>query len=481
MSTMQSAAASTVETLAEQVAGPVIARGDRRRDQELAGFNLAVAHDPDLVVGAVGAADVSAAVGWARERGMPVGVLSTGHGWQAPMTGGLMITTRRMQELTLDAATGRLRVGAGVTWRTVLDAATTSGWAAPCGSASGVGVVGYTLGGGLPVLGRAFGLAADRVTALDVVTADRHGPSARRVTAATDPDLFWALRGGGSAFGVVTALEMTLPHLPTFYGGGLFFPGEHAADVVRAWVAWTRDLPDAMSSSLALLRTPPMPEVPEPLRGRFVVHARIAYAGDARSAERWLAPLRSLAVPVVLDTVADHPYSALDLVHQDPDRPVPARDAGVLLEALPEAAVDRLLDLAGPASTSPLLLVELRHLGGALTRGTDSAARGSLDGSPPADYSLHTVGMMVPPVAELVPGAIDAVLDGLAPWATGRTLLNLQGRSGGGAGDPRRPWPPTVVDRLAGVKAVVDPTDTFRVGHPDLRIGTTADVRRSAR
>ena len=455
----------TTADLARDVQGPVLTRGDAGFDEEIAAFNPLAARSPEIVVGATCAADVVAAVRWAAERVMPVGVQATGHGWAAG-SGGLLLTTARMQELDLDPATGLLRVGAGVKWRSVLDAGAASGWAAPCGSSSDVGVVGYTLGGGLPVLGRAFGFAADRVTAIEIVTA---AGELRRVTADSDPELFWAVRGGGGGLlGVITALEMTLPRLDGFHGGGLFFPGDAAAEVLPVWAEWSRDLPEAMSTSLALLRLPAMPGVPEPLAGRLVVHVRIAYAGDADRCEALLAPLRSLSVPTVMDTVAEHPYAALDLVHMDPDQPVPFRDAGCLLASLPPAAVDRLTELAGPGSDSPLLAIELRRLGGALSRtpSADLPFGGSVLNGRSAAYSLHAVGLGIPPVAELLPGALTTLLDAMRGWGDGTSLLNLHGRATGDTTPLTGSRAPLALARLAAVKSTVDPGNLFRLGHP---------------
>lgn len=449
-----------VAALTAAVTGPVLLPADPGWANELVGFNLAVSHDPDVVVGATCAADVRAAVDWARGRGLPVAVLATGHGWSAPIGGGVAVTTRRMQDLALDTATGRLRVGAGVRWRAVLDAAAGSVWAAPCGSSSGVGVVGYTLGGGLPVLGRTIGFAADRVRAIEVVTADGR---LRTVTADSDSDLFHALCGGGGNLGVVTALEMDLPPVPRLTGGGLFFAGESAEEVVAAWASWSRDLPETMNTSIALLRLPPMPELPEPLRGRFVVHVRVAFAGVPAAAEALLAPLRELTAPLVLDTVGELPYAALDAVHMDPHQPVPLRHGGVLLAELTGAAVGRLLELAGPGADCPLLLVELRRLGGALARDAGSPV---VNGRRSA-YSLHAIGMLVPPVAAQVPAGLRAVLDGMAPWSGGATLLNLHGNPTDTPDDAERAraWDPGALDTLLAAKAAVDPDDMFRLGH----------------
>lgn len=158
-----------------------------------------------------------------------------------------------------------------------------------------VGVVGYTLGGGLGLLSREYGLAADHVTAIEVVTADAR---LRRVTADTEPNLFWALRGGRDNFGIVTALEFRLFPVTKLYGGGLYFGTESLPDVLHAWRDWTTGttgLPREMTSSLAMIPMPDLPAVPEPLRGEHVTQIRIAYLGDPAEGERLVAPAAGIA------------------------------------------------------------------------------------------------------------------------------------------------------------------------------------------
>jgi FAD/FMN-containing dehydrogenase len=232
------------------------------------------------------------------------------------------------------------------------------------GSAHLVGVVGYTLGGGIGPLARAFGYAADRVRQIDVVTADGR---LRQLSERSETDLFWALRGGKGNFGVVTSLEFDLVPVARLYGGGLFYPGESAAEVLHAFQEWTADVPEEMTSSVALIRFPELPDVPEPVRGRFVVHVRVAYAGSADEGVRLVRPLRA-AAPLILDTVADMPYTDVASIHGDPTEPLPAYERSRMLAEFGPDAVDALLALAGPDSGCPLMLVEVRHLGGALSR-----------------------------------------------------------------------------------------------------------------
>jgi hypothetical protein len=448
----------TLATPLEDMLGcPVFHPGRPGYAEEVSGFNLASSHTPDLVVGATSATDVVAAMRWAAERELPVAVQATGHGATAPIEGGLLISTRRMNDVAVDARARTATVGAGATWRTVLAVATPHGLAGLNGSSTGVGVVGYTVGGGLPVLGRAHGWAADRVRRMEVVTADGR---LHRVDAATEPELFWALRGGKGNVGVVTSMTFELLPLTRIHGGGLVFPGERAAEVLAGYAEWAPTLPDTMSTALQLLRLPPFPDVPEPLRGRFVARLAVAHTGDAAEAERLLAPMRAVAEPM-LDGVEELPYARIDEVYQDPDHPVPAEEGSLLLGGLSAPAIGTLLEQAGPGADPPLLLVALRHLGGALARG---AAGDDAICARDAQFLLQTVGIPAGPRAAEVPGAVAAFLSAMEPHSIGRTFVNLHGRPGSEA-DRARPWTPEVHERLRRAKGRYDPADLLRYGH----------------
>ncbi|MEV0349542.1 FAD-binding oxidoreductase [Nonomuraea sp. NPDC050680] len=231
--------------------GPVFRPGDEGYDDERAGFQALARHRPDVIVGATDAADVRAAVVMAAANGLPVAVQATGHGMPMAADGGLLISTRRMTGVRVDAETATARIEAGVRWARVIEEAARHGLAPLSGSAPSVGAVSYTLGGGLGLMARRYGYAVDQVRAVEVVTADG---VLREVTAATEPDLFWALLGGRGNFGVVTALEIGLVPVTSLYGGGLFF--DLATDVVKRWAEWTLDLPEEMTSSIAVIPFP---------------------------------------------------------------------------------------------------------------------------------------------------------------------------------------------------------------------------------
>ncbi|WP_208092273.1 FAD-binding oxidoreductase [Blastococcus xanthinilyticus] len=448
--------ARSLDQLGTAVSGPVLRPGDPGFPEEVAPFNLALTPRPAVVVGATGTADVAAAVRWAARAGLPVAVRATGHGMTSSLDDALLVNTSRLDTVEIDPAGRCARVGAGVRWRQVVDAAAPHGLAPLSGSSSAVGVVGYTLGGGLGELSRKYGFAADLVRRASLVTADG---SIRTVDADTDPELFWGLRGGKGSFGIVTELEFDLVPVTSLYGGGIFFPGSAAADVLHAWRRWTATVPEETTSSIAVLRMPPDPAVPEPLRGQTVVHLRVAHLGPVDEGAALLAPMRA-AAPALIDTVAELPYTAVDAIHMDPTTPAAAFDRGITLRELPAEAVDALLEVAGPEVELPLVVVELRHLGGALSRPATVpnavAGRG-------AAYTAWALGPMVPPVADAVPGAVAAVLDRLAPWAGRGALLNFLGSAD--PGDVGALWDDGDRDRLLALKRRLDPAEVFRVGH----------------
>jgi hypothetical protein len=290
-----------------------------------------------------------------------------------------------------------------VKWLRVVQEAAAHGLAPLCGSSSDVGVVGYTTGGGVGPMVRTHGLASDLVTAFEVVTGDGE---LRRATATAEPELFFGLRGGRGALGIVTAVEFGLVRQPRFYGGALWFAAEHAPEVLRAWSDWSAALPEAGTTSFAVVRLPPMPGVPEMLAGRTTLAVRFLWTGDEAAGAAALAPLRS-AAPVLLDGVRELPFSAIDAVHTDPVDPLPSDDASAALTALPPAAIDALLAIA---LDSPHVMVEVRQLGGAAAR--PPAVADAVSGRT-APFSLFCVGIAGTPG---LPEQTQRLLDAMAPW-----------------------------------------------------------------
>lgn len=449
--------APTLDGLEQRLTGPLWRPGSQDYEREVVGFNLAVTHQPDVVVVAADRADVQAVLQFACATGTQVTVQATGHGAVAPVTNGILLKTARLDTLQVDTEGRTVRVGAAVRWREVIEACAPLGLAPLNGSSSDVSAVGYTVGGGLPVMGRTYGFAADRVRELDVVTPEGR---LRRVTAESEPDLFWGLCGGQGNLGVVTAMVIELVELRSVYGGGLFFAAQDMRTVLHAYSAWCVDLPESTSTSVAVVRLPAAPSVPQDLRGQTLAHLRVCHDGPAIEGEALLAPMRALAEPL-LDTVAPLPYARIDEIHQDPDHPVPFCQRGMLLRELTPATVDALLAVVGPDVATPVALCEIRQLGGALGR---APLAGNAVGGRTAAFSLLALAVVTPETSARAPDAVDAVLTAAQPWATGRTFVNLHGSRGDEA-DLARAWEPETYERLRRLVATVDPQGVLRSGH----------------
>ena len=446
-----------IRALSAAVSGIVAVPDSPEFAEETFAFNAATVHRPDVVLGAADAQDIAAGVKWAADRRLPVSVQSTGHGAESAVEGGLLITTRRLQDVQIDPVERTARVGAGVKWRTVLEASVPHGLIGLHGSSTDVGVVGYTVGGGLPVLGRAHGFAADHVRSMEVVTADG---ALRRIDAEAEAELFSLMRGGKGNFGIVTALEFSLFPLGDFYGGGIMYPGADAAAIITAFREWLPTLPDAASPSISLLRLPDMEFVPPPLRGQFVVHLRFAFLGNREDGDELLAPMRAVSTPL-MDTAGPMSYLDVDQIHMDPADPLPFTDAGALLKDFGEDAAEELLRLAGDGTECPLLLIELRPLGGALSRG--GVLPDAVSGRDAA-FLLFLLGFRLPPVLPAVTQSIREILAAMAPYSTGYTLVNFHGEPGDEA-DRARAWPPAVYQRMRAAKSSYDPGNLLRFGH----------------
>lgn len=381
-------------------------------------WNLAVPVTPRAVVSAANAEDVAATVRFAGQHGLRVAVQRTGHGAVAVSGDVLLVHTGRLNECVVDPDARTARIGAGVIWQDVLDAAAPHGLAPLTGSSATVGVAGFLTGAGIGPLVRTYGLSSDRVRAFDVVTG---GGEQLHVTPDEHAELFWGLRGGKATLGIVTAVEIDLLPVSEIYGGALYFDSADAAVVVHAWLDWCHDLPEHSSTSIAILQLPPLPQIPPPLAGRLTVSVRFASVADEPEAESLIARLRAVATPLI-DAVGPMPYAALPAIHADPVDPMPTHEFSALTHALSHEAVDALLAVAGPGSGSPQTMVELRLLGGALAQ---EPRHRSAFCHRDASFALMTVGVLAPPLAGAVVEHARAVEQAVAAWATGGTLPNF--------------------------------------------------------
>jgi hypothetical protein len=456
--TPRAAAPLDPSELRARVTGDVVLPGDADWDAARLAWNLAVDQHPAMVALPETAADVAAIVSYAAAAGLRVAVQGTGHGAAArggELSDSILLKMERMRGIKIDAANRSARVEAGVVWAEVAGAAAEHGLAALAGSSPDVGVVGYTLGGGLSWLGRRYGLAASNVLSVEIVTA---GGEIRRIDADTDPDLFWAVRGGGGSFGAVTAIEFALFPVAEVYAGIMLWPIERAGEILHAWREWTTDMPDEMTTVGRLLQLPPIPDIPEPFRGRSFVAIQAFFLGAEAAGAELIAPIRALGPEI--DTVATISTAVLQHVHMDPEHPVPGVGDGMLLDELPAAAIDALVAAAGPGSGSPLLSVEVRQLGGALGR---PAAGGGAVSHLDADFALFGIGVaMSPEMGAAVAAHTGVVREALSPWEAETTYLNFAERDV----PAERIFGPYTNHRLRAVKTAYDPADLFRSNHP---------------
>jgi FAD binding domain/Berberine and berberine like len=440
-----------------QLAGRLVLPSDADWDLARRAWNLAADQRPAAVALPESAEDVRKIVEFARVRDLRVAPQGSGHGAVSlgALHGTILLNTAPMRGVEVDRVAQRARVHAGESWEQVATAAAEHGLAGLAGSSPTVGVIGYSVGGGIGWLARRYGLAANSILAADVVTADGRFVRADRER---EPDLFWAIRGGGGSFGVVTALEFSLYPVSEVYGGALFWPVARAREILCAWRAWTDGLQDEITSVARLRRIPLRPEIPARLRGRSFAIIEAAVIEAERDAVELLRPLRALGPEI--DTFAMRPMTELSPLHMDPRQPMPRIGDGCLLADLPTAAVDAILATATPRSGSPIASLEVRHLGGALERRSSlHGALGSLD----ARFAAYAVGMAATPEeVSAVARQIDSVQDALAPWDAGSRYLNFAERSV----DPCDFFRAATFARLRGIKARYDPDDLIRSNHP---------------
>jgi hypothetical protein len=426
-------------------------------DEARAAWNLVADQRPAAVAFPETAADVVAIVEYARARGLRVAPQGTGHNATAiaSLDRTVLVKTSRMREVVVDPSTRTAHVGAGALWEDVVTAAHEHGLAALSGSSPDVGVVGYTLGGGVSWMARTYGLSCNNVRSIDVVTADGR---LVRTSSEIEPELFWALRGGGGSFGIVTGLEVALFPLTEVFAGAMFWPMERAAEVLHTWQRLTPSFPETMTSVGRLLQLPPLPDIPEPLRGRAFVVVEAVFLGDAEQGSLLLEPLRALTPEI--DTLAMVPPTELLRLHMDPEQPVPAIMGGQLLRRFPSDAIDALLAVAGPSTDSPLLTLEIRHIGGAAGRSGDGCgALAALEG----EYMAIGGGVpMTPELGVAIEARIDALKSALAPWSSDAAYLNFFERPA----DASAFYPPETYARLRAAKVTYDPDELLVSNHP---------------
>lgn len=438
--------------LASRIKGTVALSGSQQFKEAVYTWNCWIQHEPDFVVCIADAEDAQVAFAFAAERKIPVAVQSSGHGAVMKIEGGMLISTRHLQKLHIDPNTKMATVGGGVNWGQVVAAGAVHGLAGVSGSSFDVGVVGYCIGGGMSIIGRKFGWGADRIRSIEIVTPDA---KLRHLSPDSEPELFWAVCGGGGNFGVVTEIALELVELKSVYGGSIFYDGQDATHIFNHYFAWTKNLPDEMCSSVAMIWMPPTPNVPEPIRGKVVVSLRVCYVGEDDEGKKLLAPMRALQ-PVLMDEIRDIAWTEAESIYMDPKDPIPFQQRGALFNDISPDVVDILLHCVRPEARIPMMLLDIRHLGGAFRK--RSAAGNSVCGRD-ASYMLNAVALSTPETEAAADFGLDQVIETLGPWSIGNAFVNSHGKP---VTEERRSlcWEK---DTYRKICAMVNETDPYRL------------------
>jgi FAD/FMN-containing dehydrogenase len=444
------------ETLRGLCGGAVHLPGDDGYDAARQPWNLTVDQRPAAIAYPANADEVSEVVRIAGNAGLRTAPQATGHnaGPLGDLSDVVLLRTSAMTGITIDPEDKIARVEAGVLWYDVAEAAAAHGLATLHGSSPNVGVIGYSLGGGIGWYARELGMATNSVTAVELVLGDG---TQLRADETENPDVFWAIRGGGGNFGIVTALEFKLFDIQTAYAGMLMWDQSHAEKVLPVWARWTETAPDCVTTSFRLLNLPPLPELPEFIRGRSLVVIDGAVLAEDAEAEQIIGELRALEPE--LDTFARVPALSLTRLHMDPEDPTPGVSSSSILDDLSEAAVETYLRVAGPGSGTTLLSAELRQLGGALARPADGAgALPMLDGK----FVLFAVAVaMTPEMGAQGYADATALVDGMSSYSSGRDYLNFAEERV----DMRKSFPLETWKRLKGIRSAVDPSGRIQANH----------------
>jgi hypothetical protein len=448
-----SPAAAEIDDLRAVIEGRVIGADDPDYDTARQAWNLLLDQRPALIVVAASASDVAHAVRFASEKGLGVAVQATGHGIATPADGALLIVTSQMTDVRIDAQSQTAWIEAGTQWGKVLEKAQEVGLAPLLGSSPGVGAVGYTLGGGMGWLARKYGLSADSVRYFEIVTANGQ---LRRASATENADLFWGLRGGGGSFGVITGMEVQLYPVTTVYAGNLMYPIDAAREVFAHYREWAADAPDELTSSIVIMNFPPIPAVPEFLRGQSVVIVRGCYVGDVERGAELIQDWRDWKTPMA-DMFGPLPFSQVAAISNDPVDPVAGLSTTASLRALDDDVIETLIRYG--VAKNGLVVTEIRQAGGAIARVDPQA---NAYGNRSTSMILQFIGMTPTPAAHHdLAQYIDHIRQDLSPYLTDRVYINfLEGQEK--RERTKDAYSPETYRRLTQLKARYDPENLFR-------------------
>ena len=444
--------------LRHSLRGHVYDPGEPDYEEACTLFNSMVERRPRYVARCSHPHQVAAALAYARDRGLCVAVRAGGHSVAglSLVDDGLVIDVRGLRDLIIDPVRRIARVGAGLTWGEVDAATQEHGLATVGGRVSTTGVAGLTLGGGSGWLERTHGLTVDNVLAMELVTA-----AGNHVRASADehPDLFWALRGGGGNFGVVTSLDYRLhPVGPLVFAGPVFYAAADAAQVLRGWRDLTATMPDELTTLANILVAPPVPFLPEAVHGQMVIGIIGVYAGSVEDGTRAAQPLRTLAEPIA-DLMGPMPYTTMQSL-LDPLWPAGAQNyfTGTMLRELTDDAIETLL-ARHAVGRAPVHELHLHHGGGAMA---NAPAGGTAFAHRDATYILNIIARSADREGfETHAGWARATHQAMDPWSTGGGYVNFTSEPG--QDKVQASYPPTTYARLVAAKDRYDPTNLFQL------------------
>jgi FAD/FMN-containing dehydrogenase len=445
-----------LETLKHRVFGFVLTPADEGYDAARASWNLFIDQRPDLIVVAANESDVIAAVNYASEIDASISVQATGHGQPKTCAGGVLINIANLSSVQIDAASKSARVGAGTRWKNVIEAAYSHGLAPVSGSAPHVGVVGYTIGGGYGIVSRKYGLAIDNVREIRIVT-----PNGKVKVASPNEnaDIFFAVLGGGGSFGVVTEMTIDLHDHAEVFGGSVMFDSSNATKVYEAYSNWAPALPDEVASAIHFMAFPSVPFIPEFLHGRSMAIVIACVCGSLDKAEEWLRPMR-LFEGAEFDSFRLMPYTESGVIFQDPVDPLPINGRGVLLSDFTHETAKSFLAAIGPISQSPNLMIQLRHLGGAISRSGNPQS--CIKRNRQAKYLTYFLGIPSPHnPPEKIAAHAEGVIEAIKPWVLSRGPLNWLGEGAVQASSIRSIFADDEYARLQTAKETIDPDNRF--------------------
>ena len=446
--------ARTIDDLRRRVRGRVITPADPGYDELRVVLPGDIDGHPGVIVRPIDAADVASVVSIARDGGHELAVRSGGHSGAGHSTtdGGMVLDVRDLHALDIDVPSATAWAGSGLTAAAYTTAVGAHGLVTGFGDTGSVGIGGITLGGGVGFLVRKYGLTIDSLLAAEIVTADGQ---VRVVDEASEPDLFWAIRGGGGNFGVVTRFRYRLHELPSVVGGMLFLPA--TVETVSGFMDAALEAPDELSTIANVMPAPPMPFLAEDQVGKLVIFAFMTYAGDAKSGERALAPFRELATPLA-DMLRPMPYADMYMPEDESYHPL-AVSRNLFIDRFDRDVARLILDRL-ESSDASLRAVQLRPLGGAMARvPVDATAFAHRKQRIMVNVAAFYDGPDDKPRREAWVTELGAALN----QGDGAAYVNFVADEG--PERVRAAYPQPTWDRLVRVKSDYDPANLFHRNH----------------